>query len=93
MKFTVSRQAILEAFQVVGLVISPRAVRPILTNVHLVVSNDMLMVLGTDLEMSIRFHVPMWMEFGGNIVRFPSASPNFGLWSDSETELEFFADQ
>lgn len=59
MKFTVSRQAILEAFQVVGLVISPRAIRPILTNVHLVVTNDMLTVMGTDLEMSIRFHVPM----------------------------------
>ncbi len=59
MKFTVSRQAILEAFQVVGLVISPRAIRPILTNVHMVVADDMLTVMGTDLEMSIRFHVPM----------------------------------
>lgn len=59
MKFTVSRQAILEAFQVVGLVISPRAIRPILTNVHLLATNDMLTVMGTDLEMSIRFNVPM----------------------------------
>lgn len=59
MKFTVSRQAVLEAFQVVGLVISPRAIRPILTNVHMVVGQDLLTIMGTDLEMSIRFHVPM----------------------------------
>ena len=59
MKFSVSRRAMLEAFQVAGSVISTRAIRPILSNLHVVVRDGSAAVMATDLEISIRYHVPL----------------------------------
>lgn len=60
MKFQVSRTAMLEGFQIVGSIISPRAVRPILKNIHLTVTGDgMATMVATDLEISMRYRVAL----------------------------------
>jgi len=60
MKFEVSRAGMLEGFQVVGSIISPRSVRPILKNVHMVVSSEgMATLMSTDLEVAMRYRVPL----------------------------------
>ncbi len=92
MKFTVSRQSILEAFQVVGLVISPRAIRPILSHVHMVAQGDLLTVMGTDLEMSIRFqvHLDQVEEPGEAVV--PAARVSSILKECATDEVSFEAE-
>ncbi|MEZ6196341.1 MAG: DNA polymerase III subunit beta [Planctomycetota bacterium] len=60
MRFTAKRQALLEAFQVVGTIIPSRPIRAILSHVHLVVDDASRARLeATDLELSIRFDVPL----------------------------------
>ncbi len=59
MKFRASRQALLEAVQVAGSGVSSRAIRPILGCIHLVVHEDRAEALATDLEIAIRFRLPL----------------------------------
>lgn len=69
MKFTGNRERLLEAFNVVASVVSPRAIKPILQNVRLVVGADGLLMMATDLEVAIRYRSPLEVvEEGGDIV-------------------------
>lgn len=73
MKFTVSKHAVLEALQVVGSVVAPRGVQPILNNVHLVVEADGIARLSaTDLEISIRYRLPLSQCEGSGQALLPS---------------------
>jgi DNA polymerase III subunit beta len=60
MKFTANRQALLEAFQVVGAIVPSRPIRAILSHVHLVVQSDgRASLAATDLELAMRFDVDL----------------------------------
>jgi DNA polymerase III subunit beta len=74
MKFTVQKQAILEALQIVGSVVAPRAVRPILNNVHVVIGADgVATLMATDLEISIRYRLPLIESSGAGEAVIPAA--------------------
>ncbi|MEE9394201.1 MAG: DNA polymerase III subunit beta [Planctomycetota bacterium] len=60
MRFSVQRQAILEAFQLVGSIISSRPMRPILGCVHILVDDPArVRLMSSDLEITIRFDLPL----------------------------------
>lgn len=60
MKFTANRQALLEAFQVVGTIVPSRPIRAVLSHVHLVVqSSGRASLEATDLELAMRFDVTL----------------------------------
>ncbi len=69
MKFTGNRERLLEAFNIVASVVSPRAIKPILQNVRMVVGNDGALLMATDLEVAIRYRIPLdIVEEGGDVV-------------------------
>ncbi len=69
MKFTGNRQRLLDAFRIVGSVASSRNVRPMLQNLRLVVGPDGATLLATDLEVAIRYRVPLdIVEEPGDVV-------------------------
>ncbi len=69
MKFTGNRQRLLDAFTIVSSVVSPRAIKPILQNLRMVVGPDGATLLATDLEVAIRYRVPLdVVEEGGDIL-------------------------
>ncbi|HYC77948.1 MAG TPA: DNA polymerase III subunit beta [Planctomycetota bacterium] len=69
MKFTGNRERLLEAFNVVGSVVSPRAIKPILQNLRMVVGPEGALLLATDLEVALRYRVPLdVVEEGGDVV-------------------------
>lgn len=58
MNFVVSRETMLEAFQIVGSIIPSRPIRPILSCCHLMVGPDgIASLMATDLEIGIRFNL------------------------------------
>jgi DNA polymerase-3 subunit beta len=59
MKFTGSRQKLLDAFTIVGAVVSTRAIKPILQNLRMVVTKDGATLMATDLEVAIRWRLPL----------------------------------
>ena len=60
MKFRASRLALLEAFNIAGSIVSQRPTRPVLANIHLVVSSQGTAELrSTDQDTSIRFTVAL----------------------------------
>ncbi len=69
MKLTANRQRLLDAFSVVGSVVAPRTIKPILQNVRLVVSPDGATLLATDLEVAIRYRVDIdKVDEGGDVL-------------------------
>ncbi|MCB9833506.1 MAG: DNA polymerase III subunit beta [Planctomycetes bacterium] len=92
MKFRASRQALLEAFQVAGSVVSSRAIRPILGCVHLVVHQDRAEASATDLEIAIRYRLPVLavVEPGEAVV--PAARLTAILRECSSDEVELDSD-
>jgi DNA polymerase-3 subunit beta len=69
MKFTGNRQRLLDAFRIVGSVASSRNVRPMLQNLRLLVGPDGATLLATDLEVAIRYRVPLdTVEEPGDVV-------------------------
>ena len=80
MKFVVHKQALLEALQVVGSIVAPRAVRPILSNVHIVVNADGTgHVEATDLEISLRYRLPVVSVDRAGKAVIPAAPSASGL--------------
>jgi DNA polymerase-3 subunit beta len=59
MRFTGNRQRLLDAFTVVGAVVSTRAIKPILQNLRMVVAKDGATLMATDLEVSIRWRTAL----------------------------------
>lgn len=59
MRFTANRQRLLDAVNVVGSVTGPKAVRPVLQNLRLVVDTTGATLLATDLEVAIRYRVEL----------------------------------
>lgn len=59
MRFSATRQRLLEAVQVVSTVAGPKAVRPVLQNLRLMVDNNGATLLATDLEVAIRYRVEL----------------------------------
>ena len=59
MRFTGNRQKLLDAFTIVGAVVSTRAIKPILQNLRMVVSQDGATLMATDLEVAIRWRIPL----------------------------------
>ena len=59
MKFRGKRQTLLEAFTIVGSVVAPRSIKPILQNLRLVVDPGGATLLATDLEVAIRYRVEL----------------------------------
>lgn len=58
MKFTVPRNDMLEALQILGSVIPSKSVRPIACNMHMVVNSDGMATLsGTDFEIAMSFNL------------------------------------
>lgn len=74
MEFTVKKQALLEALQVLGAVVAPRGVRPILNNVHVSVDPDNgCRLTGTDLEISLRYKLALVSCKGAGEALLPSS--------------------
>jgi DNA polymerase-3 subunit beta len=65
MKFTVSKDAILDGFQKVQSIVSTRTTLPILSNVLLQAEKDKLFLTTTDLEVSVRTRVAAKVPKGG----------------------------
>src|SRR5262245_35376936 len=59
MRFTGSRQKLLDAFTIVGAVVSTRAIKPILQNLRMVVTNEGATLMATDLEVAIKWRIPL----------------------------------
>ena len=69
MKFRGKRQSLLEALTIVGSVVAPRSIKPILQNLRLVVEPGGATLLATDLEVAIRYRVDLEeVEEGGDIL-------------------------
>jgi DNA polymerase-3 subunit beta len=58
MRFRCARQKLLEAFQVVGAVVSGRSIKQIYESVKIVTRDNALELLATDLEVAIRYSLP-----------------------------------
>jgi DNA polymerase III subunit beta len=90
MKFTGNRERLLEAFNIVGSVVSQRPIKPILQNVRMIVGPEGAELLATDLEVSIRYRVPLdVVEEGGDVV-LPAARIH-GILRESRAEKVTFA--
>ncbi len=59
MRFKGNRHRLLDALTMVGTVVAPRSIKPILQNVRLVVEPGGATLLATDLEVAIRFRVEL----------------------------------
>lgn len=59
MKFEGNRQSLLEAFSLVGAVVPPRAIKPVLQNVRVVVDGSGATLEATDLEVALRCRVEL----------------------------------
>jgi DNA polymerase-3 subunit beta len=57
MKVTCQRDALLTAFQNVGSAVAARTTRPILANIKAVAQDDALILMGTDMEVGIRYEL------------------------------------
>src|SRR5262245_46214051 len=69
MKFTGNRQRLLDAFTIVGAVVSTRAIKPILQNLRMVVGKDGATLMATDLEVAIKWRTPLdEVAEGGDVV-------------------------
>jgi DNA polymerase-3 subunit beta len=92
MKLKGNRQRLLDAFTVVGSVVAPKSIKPILKNVRLVVSPEGATLLATDLEVAIRYKVVLdSVEEGGGVL-LPS-SKVLGILKESEgDEVEINSD-
>ena len=73
MKFTASRSALIEAFANAGSIVASRTIKPILSNFHLVSQGDgMAEVRSTDLDISIRFRLPLESHDGAGELVIPA---------------------
>lgn len=69
MKFTGSRQRLLDALTMVGSVVAPRSIKPILQNLRIVVDPGGATLLTTDLEVAIRCRVELpRVDEGGDLL-------------------------
>jgi DNA polymerase-3 subunit beta len=59
MKFRGNREQLLEAVTVLSTVVAPRSIKPILLNLRLVVDPEGASLLATDLEVAVRYRVPL----------------------------------
>ena len=57
MKVTCIREGLLTACQLVGVAVAARTTKPILSNVKAVAHDDALTLMGTDLEVGIRYEL------------------------------------
>lgn len=73
MKFTGNRQRLLDAFTIVGAVVSTRAIKPILQNLRMVVGKDGATLMATDLEVAIKWRTPLDDVVDGGDVVIPVA--------------------
>lgn len=90
MKFRGNRQRLLDALTVLGTVIAPRSIKPILQNLRLVVDPDGASLLGTDLEVAIRYRVPLdSVEEGGDLLL--PASRLLGILRESAGDEVIFS--
>ena len=82
------REILLTAFGMVSGVISARSPKPILQNIKLIANADNRSVLiGTDLEVGIRYHLPgMKVDKPGNVI-LPTAQMNSILRTGTDVEL------
>src|SRR5262245_46432420 len=85
MKFTGNRQRLLDAFTIVGAVISTRAIKPILQNLRMVVTTDGATLMATDLEVAIRWRTPLDEVSEGGDVVIPAARV-LGILRESPSE-------
>lgn len=67
MKFQVQRETVLKPVQTVIGVVERRQTMPVLSNIHLAVSETGLSVVGTDLEVELRAEAALEAERGGEI--------------------------
>lgn len=85
MKFRGNRQSLLEAVSVVGLVVPPRSIKPILQNLRLVVEESGATLLATDLEVAIRYRVELAEVQEGGDILIP-VSRLIGILRESNSE-------
>ena len=83
MRLKGNRQKLLEAFTVVGSVVAPRSIKPILQNVRMVVDPEGATLLATDLEVAIRYKVILDDITEGGDVLLP-ANRMLGILRESE---------
>jgi len=82
------REILLTAFGMVNGVISARSPKPILQNVKLIANvDDRSVLIGTDLEVGIRYHLPeMKVDKPGTVI-LPTAQMNSILRTGTDVEL------
>ena len=94
MRFSVQRSAILEASQIVGTIIANRPMRPTLGCVHILVDDpSRVTLMSSDLEITIRFDVPIQAgaELGEVVV--PAGRLTSILREATTEEIDFRTDE
>ena len=87
MRVFCDREILLTAFGMVSGVISARSPKPILQNIKLIANVDRSVLIGTDLEVGIRYHLPgMKVDTPGTVI-LPTAQMNSILRTGSDVEL------
>jgi DNA polymerase-3 subunit beta len=89
MKFTGNRQRLLDAFTIVGAVVSTRAIKPILQNLRMVVGKDGATLMATDLEVAIKWKTPLDEVAEGGDVVIPVARVLGILRETTAPQIEF----
>jgi DNA polymerase-3 subunit beta len=89
MRFIGNRQRLLDAFTIVGAVISTRAIKPILQNLRMVVAADGATLMATDLEVAIRWKTPLEEVTEGGDIVIPAARV-LGILRESPSERIVF---
>jgi len=88
MRFRCARQKLLEAFQVVGAVVSGRSIKQIYESVKVVSRDGELELLATDLEVAIRYVVPEVEVIEGGALTVPAARMTSILREVREEDVE-----
>jgi DNA polymerase-3 subunit beta len=88
MRFRCARQKLLEAFQVVGAVVSGRSIKQIYESVKVVSRDDELELLATDLEVAVRYVVPEVEILEGGALTVPAVRMRDILREIREDDVE-----
>ena len=92
MKLRANRERLLDAFTVVSSVVPLRSIKPILQNVRLVVAPDEATLLATDLEVALRYRIPLESVEEGGDVLIPAARVLGILRESSADEVEIISE-
>ncbi|MBI3099831.1 MAG: DNA polymerase III subunit beta [Planctomycetes bacterium] len=92
MKFRCNRQALSDAFALVGSVAPQKSTIPILQNVRLEASDRQIEVVGTDLEVGVRVVVAPADVQDGGVMILPSARVGAILREGTESEVSCVGD-